>query len=252
MQTLSNEFIRRYRVNVVVVGCGGTGAFVVEGLCRLLPAAIPLVLVDPDRVEERNLKRQNFFREELGQLKSEALAVRLSRKFERPVAYSTMPVSFASVPQGSLLIGCVDTGPARKDIAKKFSSNPASSPAWWIDSGNGENFGQILVGNTGDVIIDRYGKDYDVFAHWPLPTIQLPEILLQQPVQRNCADISDQGPTINQSMASLVIETARRLLIGTCPWVQLYLDMEMGTLRPVYPSRELLKEILNKKNNKGG
>ena len=70
MQTLSSEFVQRYKLHVVVVGCGGTGGFVAEGLCRLLPAGIPLVLIDPDRVEERNLRRQNFFREELDTLKA--------------------------------------------------------------------------------------------------------------------------------------------------------------------------------------
>ena len=100
MYRLSNEFaIHRYTrcYTVTVVGCGGTGGFVAEALCRLLPADADLVLVDHDRVEERNLTRQSFYREDLGRFKSEVLAHRLARRFERPVAYSTVPVSMTEI-----------------------------------------------------------------------------------------------------------------------------------------------------------
>ena len=66
--TLDNSFARG-AFTVTIVGCGGTGGFVAEGLCHLLPREATLVLVDHDRVEERNLRRQNFVREDLGRFK---------------------------------------------------------------------------------------------------------------------------------------------------------------------------------------
>ena len=45
---------------IIVVGCGGTGGFVADGLARMLPSNINLVLIDMDRVEEHNLNRQSF------------------------------------------------------------------------------------------------------------------------------------------------------------------------------------------------
>jgi len=49
MYTLRPEHVQ-YQKGVVVVGCGGTGGFVVEGLCRLLPRDYTLVLIDGDLV----------------------------------------------------------------------------------------------------------------------------------------------------------------------------------------------------------
>ena len=45
-------------------------------------------------------------------------------------------------------------------------------------------------------------------------------------------DLTDQDPTINQMMASLVIQIVRRMVAGTCPFMGLYLDMELGTVTP--------------------
>ena len=35
-------------------------------------------------------------------------------------------------------------------------------------------------------------------------------------------------------MASLVLQIVRRMVAGTCPFMGLYLDMEMGTVTPTY------------------
>ena len=58
---------------ITVVGCGGTGGFVAEGLCRLFQGReATIVLVDHDRVEPHNLLRQNFYAEDVGKFKSQA------------------------------------------------------------------------------------------------------------------------------------------------------------------------------------
>ena len=67
---------------ITVVGCGGTGGFVAEGLCRLLQGRqATIVLVDHDRVEPHNLLRQNYYPEDEGRFKSQALADRLARAY---------------------------------------------------------------------------------------------------------------------------------------------------------------------------
>ena len=74
---------------ITVVGCGGTGGFVAEGLCRLLQGRqATIVLVDHDRVEPHNLLRQNYYPEDEGRFKSQALADRLAKAYRRPVGYS--------------------------------------------------------------------------------------------------------------------------------------------------------------------
>lgn len=250
MYRLDNKFAEMGRWPVTIAGCGGTGGFVAEGLCRLLPAKADIILVDHDRVEERNLGRQNFTDGELGMLKSEALAVRLSSRYGRPVAYSTLPIAMVDVSFPGLIIGCLDNGPARRAIAdiKGMVGSSYQYTSWWIDAGNGENYGQVLIGNCRHSAI----FNSDICLALPLPTMQRPELLTQAPQRRSCAQMDDQGPTINQAIASLVVEAARRLIEGTCSWMQLYLDQEAGTLYPVMATPETAKRITKVTMEKGG
>ena len=240
MYRLSNEFANR-RFTVTVVGCGGTGGFAAESLSRLLPGHADLVLIDMDRVEERNLLRQNFYREDLGRFKSETLAHRLAQKFDRQVGYSTLPVAMNKIDFPGLVIGCVDNGLARRDIARAVHLD-----GWWVDAGNGENYGQVIIGNTN--VASYWLPTKDIYCGLPLPTIQKPELLNQAPRARDCVEVAEeQGPTINLTMAAVVVEVVRRLIVGTCPWVQLYLDMQAGTLVPVLATPEIIKSLSKRK-----
>jgi hypothetical protein len=252
---LDAQFARGH-YTVTVAGCGGTGAFVAESLCRLLPGNATLLLVDHDLIEEANLTRQNFYHDELGRRKSEALAVRLCRRFQRPVAYSTMPIGSAEIPLPGIVIGCLDNGPARTAIAEKrgMMSAPYGYVSWWVDAGNGESYGQVLIGN------DYYGRggfdeEKSICFALPIPTVQRPDLLSQMPPPApGCAQIPEQGPTINQAMAAIVVEVVRRIVVGTCPWMQVYLDLENGTLSSVLATPEAVPKILGKtkRRRKGG
>ena len=65
------------RARVAVAGCGGLGSTLAIALARTGVGA--LVLVDFDVVEPSNLNRQQFFVDQLGQPKVEALASTLAR-----------------------------------------------------------------------------------------------------------------------------------------------------------------------------
>ena len=224
---------------IMVAGCGGTGGFVADGLARMLPQGIDLVLIDMDTVEERNLNRQSFTTADVGLFKSEALAKRLAGKYQRPIQYSVLPVGAGDLPRG-IVVGCVDNGPARQAIADHHDDGQ-----WWVDSGNGPNFGQVLIGNSKTEKL-RPSFIADLCCRLPLPTIQQPAILAQVPRQRSCTEAvaaDDQSPTINQAMAALVLEVVRRILEGTCPWMQLYLDLDAGTLTPTMATPEVVSRL---------
>lgn len=244
MYTLDNGFTQ-HRFTVTVVGCGGTGGFAAEGLCRILPPDSVLVLVDHDRVEEANLGRQNFTQDELECFKSEALARRLATRYSRPVAYSVLPVSLIDFRYPSLIIGCVDNGLARRAIAEKARH---LGKFWWIDAGNGQNYGQILIGNECHCD-SPFDQERQICHVLPLPTVQRPELLIQAPPARNCAEAvasNEQGPVINQAMASLLVEVVRRLIEGTYSWMQLYLDLETWTLSSVLATPENVAKIIKR------
>lgn len=63
--------------HVAIIGCGGLGSNVAAMLLR--SGVKRLTLIDFDRVEESNLNRQLFFRDQLGMPKVEALADTLRR-----------------------------------------------------------------------------------------------------------------------------------------------------------------------------
>ena len=235
---------------LVIVGCGGTGSLVAEGLCRLLiNSDLTLMLVDFDRVEPHNLLRQNFFAGEVGKFKSQALAERLSRQYGRKIGYSVMPFErdMFDEPMGAgmyhkamslIIIGCVDTAEARRTIADSMSSNWNN---WWLDAGNGHHSGQVLLGNTHD--IGRLKESFDFDSHTvsklPLPSLQLPGLLIpsvEKTRPRDCAEAienDEQSPTINQAMAMLVVDFTYRLLSGTLTNMGTYMDMDAGTTQTV-------------------
>ena len=84
---------------ITVVGCGGTGGFVAEGLCRLFQGReATIVLVDHDRVEPHNLLRQNFYADDVGRFKSEALADRLAKSLQQARGLLRLPLPGGRLP----------------------------------------------------------------------------------------------------------------------------------------------------------
>ena len=240
---------------VTLVGCGGTGGFVAEGLCRMLAHQVDLILVDHDRVEERNLLRQNFYPGEVGRFKSQALAERLATHYRRAVGWTVTPFGESyrryyppEVARSPIVVGCVDNAQAREGIAQTLANY---SSRWWVDAGNGENWGQVLIGNSQrDGLRWAFREAEGVCYRLPLPTLQHPELLSPPPAEEvrplSCAellDTGDQDPTINQAMASLVLQVVRRLFRGDCPWMALYLDLALGTLNPVLATPENVARI---------
>ena len=144
--------------NVVVVGCGGTGAYVIGHITRLISVLnsereryrkINLKLADGDKVEEKNLERQHFLKRELGTNKAVALAERYSAAFGLEITtketYLEDSDDIVSLnPQ--LLITCVDNAATRKVAHDWFMNGGRYSSYFWIDAGNEENSGQVICG----------------------------------------------------------------------------------------------------------
>lgn len=231
---------------IVVVGCGGTGGFVAEGLCRLFARNDPkIILVDHDKVEPPNLLRQNFYEEDLGKFKSEVLATRLARKYRLKIAYSVYPYErkllnekwgrgLTSLSSG-IIIGCVDRASARRSISESLEHMD-----WWLDAGNSYQSGQVLFGNTRTAgELDRSFCETDqAIDKLPMPSLQLPSLLSEPTTKKqqlDCAEAIDDGqsPVINQAMATLVLEFMHRLLSNRLTWMGAYLDLETGRLSPV-------------------
>ena len=196
----------------------------------------------------------------MGKFKCKALAERLARQYGRPVSYSVYPYDRDLLNEATglgmrmvrgIIIGCVDRADARQSIAERIEWGD-----WWLDAGNGHQSGQVLIGNTPSVggldgAFEERGQTVD---HLPLPSLQLPSLLHQptKPVtrQQDCAEAvedEEQSPTINQTMATLVLEFMYRLLKGTLTWMGAYIDMEAGTLKTVSAEPETVARMFGVK-----
>ncbi|MFN8632926.1 MAG: ThiF family adenylyltransferase [Chloroflexota bacterium] len=240
------------RATIVLVGCGGTGGFLAEAICRLLigrPGR--LYLVDPDRVEPHNVGRQAFGHRDVGHFKAEVLARRLARRYEREVGYSVLPydrelhagVFGDSSSDLRLLVGCVDNAAARRTIAATLDAPSRdvmrSQSTWWLDAGNSRNSGQLLLGNRTrpDTLRMSFVPTDGRCRALPAPSLQRPDLLFAQPEPRLLPDCAEamatgtQGPTINQVVASIAASYIEKLLAGTCTWMASYIDMDDGIMR---------------------
>lgn len=242
---------RREPVNIAVIGCGGTGSILAEMLCRLLigtPAS--LLLVDPDTIEAHNLLRQNFHQNELGQPKARALAQRLSNQYQRSVAYSQNDcrdiIASQSYHQWRLTVSCVDNALARAAI-----DSLADDAHWILDTGNGRENGQVLLGNITRQAHFEWQRQGDAGYYFassechalPSPATQQPDLLAAQGdddhADRDCAQavmLAEQSPLINQAMALTAAQFIYKLLTDDCRYMGVYLDLAQGQVRSVAAS----------------
>ena len=157
---------------VVIVGVGGTGSYVVGQLCRLLYGLkergrrIPTVLlVDGDEVESDNLIRQYFLEQDLGRNKAVVLAERYARAYGLPVEASPnyldsgtklTSLTGSGAPYGNygygytVFVGCVDNGRARKLLHDKLQAEYRN--VVYVDAGN-----EAVALPEDPDHVDRYG-----------------------------------------------------------------------------------------------
>jgi hypothetical protein len=139
-----------FEFDLIQVGVGGTGGYVVQRLAKMLSVLSDLgnpfsyMLIDGDQVEEKNLCRQPFIPADLNQPKAAVLADRYGSNYNLPItAYSSYldkpddliklfhqyHLSAAYLP---ILIGCVDNNATRQLMHQVFQKIPTII---YIDAG---------------------------------------------------------------------------------------------------------------------
>jgi PRTRC genetic system ThiF family protein len=240
---------QRSALRFFLIGCGGTGSWLaphVVRLARFLREAngvnVLVTFIDPDVVEPKNVFRQNFGTAEIGTHKAETLALRLGPAWGVEIRVQTTRFDKKMIEWNygdiGVLIGCVDNAMARKAIADgldhhggnggMYSNGDPSLPhLWWLDSGNGENTGQVLFGSTSSVKVLRfsfpYYPDSTYCVHLPAPHLQHPDLLEPRPNENkttdglpatSCAQMAwtgDQSPSINSMVANIAASYLWRL-----------------------------------------
>lgn len=166
-------------VKVVMLGAGGTGAYVAPHVYRLLhvldrPARF--IICDGDIVEAKNLIRQNFVPADLGENKARVLAERYSTvlgieteyvpnfieklpdlmELIEPESRKENPYSYRQTKDMVILLGCVDNNKTRQLCHQAFNQ---CENLIYIDSGNGEYTGQVVCGvrRNGRTVLKSIG-----------------------------------------------------------------------------------------------
>jgi len=246
---------RRYRVElgpladleVVLVGCGGTGSFVALHLARLAyhlrartGQTLAITFVDPDTVEEQNVGRQNFCPAEIGQSKSWTLMRRYNAAFGLAMRAIVAPFAREMLPGGKpvLLVGCVDNAAARRELD---TATRQRTRVWWLDAGNHEFSGQVLLGNRD--IAHPEISPLGFCAALPLPSVVHPELVQDTAIHpmdesvESCAELAArdaQSLMINQMMAGWVAAYLARLLVSKdLDMRATYVDLLTGSARSV-------------------
>ncbi len=183
-------------IEVNLIGAGGTGSKVLTALMEMSHSLIELGhaglqvrLWDDDIITEANLGRQRFAPSETGLYKSVALINRVNRfmgtnwkaetqKFERNVL-GGLPEN----AKATIYITCVDNVQARFHIAemlKAMSKRRANrdEPKYWLDFGNSQQTGQVILSTIGEIKQPNSEK-YKTVASLPMVTDEFGELLKQ-------------------------------------------------------------------------
>lgn len=194
-------------ISVNLIGAGGTGSKVLTALMEMNHSLIELGhpglqirLWDDDVITSANLGRQRFAECEVGFYKSVALINRINRfsgtnwkaetvKFEKD--------NFGNSPKearATITITCVDNVKARFDVAEilKEMSNRRSyrdEPKYWLDFGNSQHTGQVLLSTIGEIKQPKSEK-YETVASLPMITDEFGELLKQTEEQDNTPSCS--------------------------------------------------------------
>jgi PRTRC genetic system ThiF family protein len=243
-------------ITLALVGCGGTGSWlapVVARVARLLVETqrkdVRVYFIDPDHVEAKNVYRQNFCDAEIGRNKADVLALRYGAAWGLEIR--ALPIRFTADMIGTptmqanwltVLIGCVDGAPGRRELAKAMPGRGAER-RWWLDCGNHQAAGQVLLGCGAKRPDDPY--QLPGLCTWlPLPSVEHPELLEDEPEESmdlstlSCAEMAmrgSQGLMINQAVAATAGDyLARMLLTNDLRKRATYLDLASGSARSKY------------------
>ena len=242
--------------NIFVIGAGGTGGRLIPLLAQFLRSIThgktptgwvndpKIWLVDDDTVEQKNLLRQNFIQSDVNKPKAQVLAERYSRAFDVTITPLIRRVTsdhkgmrefaqevtqlhnsimgpdarsgWSDIIRNSIIVICVDSAQARRDILQTFTYDGINQSTFFIDSGNEDDFGQVSFFNP--VVIYDSG-DYNNLPEYKkvpklVPTTvdihvmpmdcEFYENLVDTPAQGSCADLN-QTLAINAMMATTIM-----------------------------------------------
>lgn len=166
----------RHPVTVFVIGAGGTGSQVITNLARMSMAlqalghpGLHVTVFDPDTVSQANIGRQLFSETELGLNKAVSLVTRINCFFgyawtAEPQCFPTR--NFSGESTANIIITCTDNIRSRLTLWKflkkvrKENFSDHSAPIYWMDFGNSQTKGQVIIGTVREKVLQPSSQEY--------------------------------------------------------------------------------------------
>lgn len=251
------------KVQIVIVGCGGIGAYMTMHVGRLMRVlydsvkGVNLTLCDPDIVGAENLGRQLFCEAEVGVPKALALVRRYSGAWGLNAIAAVEEYSERLLLHSAdlnIIIGCVDNTSARRDMSYTLERNPERvgphtlPKYWWLDCGNLKDTGRVLLGTAPSAEGCRGSfLDSKRCIALPSPALQSPDLLIPQRDEipgreMSCAELQManlQSLNINPAIAVQANDFLTRLLVTRdLKRFQCAVNMASGSMRSGYCTPE--------------
>lgn len=266
------------KLRFIVVGAGGTGSFAAPAIARLLfelrqqGKNAEMLIVDPDVVESGNIPRSNFCAAEIGRFKAQTLAERITMAWGVEVGYECglfdaekhLKQSSSDYRSLTVLIGCVDNHMARRDMHRALEEfrgyGSVDVPGlWWLDAGNGQSSGQVLLGSTTKPQKpEQHFTGTSICRSLPSPSLVHPDLLSAEvrnvrTEAESCPDrirLGEQSLNINQRVAIEMAEMLTAMfLTRTLKRFACYFDLESGTTRSLYCTPEQIASAIGRKDH---
>jgi len=249
-----------------VVGCGGTGSQLAPAVASLVytlnqtSRPTRLTFIDYDRVELKNIGRQNFVRPDLNRNKAVTLASRYGHAYGFEAESFTKPFSDYQGQDDRetlvVMIGCVDNPDARRDMASALDRNPFNArQALWLDCGNLRYSGKVYLGSTNwkECLRQSFPMPQTCVA---LPSVALLQPRLLEPEQPedtdyglDCADLVNlqmQSLNVNRVAAVIATEYLTQLLLDNdLKCFATYWDLKSFSMRTEYIHPDNIARLTN-------
>lgn len=234
-------------IHVVVVGAGGTGSALLPRLMQLHfamkelghPGGLQVTVYDDDVVSPSNIGRQCFYPADVGQSKAVLLINRLNMAWGTQWAAFPNRLNKSDRITPDIVIGCVDSRKGRAAII----GSVASPHCYYIDSGNSENSGQVVLGEIGkssktdprlphvaDLFPDMVNVELD--AKDDKPSCSVAEALQKQSL------------VINNTMANEIFNLMWILIRhGHLNYHGRFINLETGTSVPIKVDTDVWKRM---------
>lgn len=209
------------KFSIIVVGAGGTGSYILKEFSRYLydnrkakDMIFNMSIIDGDLIERKNIRRQAFQEEDIGQAKASILASVLNEAFElKWNAYHQYVIKVDDIKSkcGSawgkkiipVIIGCVDNHAARLVCEEFFAKE---EDCIYIDSANEFAEGEIVfAAKKGGKVVS------------PCRSVIFPDILegdLRNVEEMSCTELNEVAPqhiTANMMAGVIILQALTSL-----------------------------------------